>query len=74
MASEFLSKINVMDENILTLLRYWDMEGEFAKMGIFEENPDMQAIYRHVIISTLLTISWGPLNRISEVSSSKEHF
>merc|ERR1719213_1276349 len=50
MASEFLSKINVMDENILTLLRYWDMEGEFAKMGIFEENPDMQAIYSALAI------------------------
>ena len=74
MASEFLSDINVMDENILTLLSYWDMEGQFKKMGIFEENPDMQAIYRHVIMRTFLTISLGPLNRINEVLSSKEHF
>jgi len=44
MASEFTSDINVMDENILTLLQYWDMRGDFKKMGIFEENPDMQAI------------------------------
>jgi len=49
MASEFTSDINVMDENILTLLQYWDMRGDFAKMGIFEENPDMQPILRHVI-------------------------
>ena len=49
MASEFTSDINVMDENILTLLQYWDMRGDFAKMGIFEENPDMQAILRHVV-------------------------
>ena len=74
MASDFLSDINVMDESILTLLQYWDMNGEFAKMGIFEENPDMQAIYRHVIMRTFLTISLGPLNRINEVLSSKEHF
>jgi len=50
MASDFLSDINVMDESILTLLQYWDMNGEFAKMGIFEENPDMQAIYSALAI------------------------
>jgi len=49
MASD-LADINVMDENILTLLRYWDMRGDFAKMGIFEAEPDMQAIYSALAI------------------------
>ena len=55
MASEFTSDINVMDENILTLLQYWDMRGDFKKMGIFEENPDMQAILRHIVTSIFST-------------------
>ena len=64
MASEFTSDINVMDENILTLLQYWDMRGDFKKMGIFEENPDMQAILRHVITSIFLLEMMHPLYKI----------
>ena len=67
MASEFTSDINVMDENILTLLQYWDMRGDFAKMGIFEENPDMQAILRHVVTIILFKRNDGSivLNRLT---------
>ena len=47
-----LADINVMDESILTLLRYWDMEGTFKKMGIFEDDVDIDNIYRHAITKT----------------------
>ena len=47
-----LADINVMDESILTLLRYWDMEGTFKKMGIFEDDVDIDNIYRHAITIT----------------------
>ena len=53
MSSEYLSDVNVMDESILSLLAYWDMEGTFKKMGVFDEKADMETIYRHVITSTL---------------------
>ena len=63
MASD-LSDINVMDESILTLLRYWDMDGTFKKMGIFESDPDEQAVYRHVIMSTFCLQMRSTLNKI----------
>merc|ERR1711962_604530 len=45
-----LGSLNVMDESILTLLRYWDMEGTFKKMGIFEPGADMDNIYSALAI------------------------
>ena len=54
MSSEFTADINVMDESILQLLQYWDKEGDFAAMGIFGPEPDMQNVYRHVIMKARL--------------------
>lgn len=45
-----LKDINVTDENILKLLQYWDMNGDFAKMGIFEQQPDIKNIYSALAI------------------------
>jgi len=39
-----LGDIDVMDENILTLLSYWDMKGEFKKMGVFTEDASAESI------------------------------
>jgi len=66
MASD-LSDINVMDESILTLLRYWDMDGTFKKMGIFESDPDEQAVYSALAIVNIY-------NQNYEEDWSLEHY
>jgi len=62
-----LADINVMDESILTLLRYWDMEGTFKKMGIFEDDVDINNIYSALAIVNIY-------NKNYEEDWSLEHF
>ena len=65
MSSEFTADINVMDESILQLLQYWDKEGDFAAMGIFGPEPDMQNVYRHVIMKASRTAKMSLIRLLS---------